>query len=148
MSDEKPQVKITPEEFRYMTLLNELTGAVVRDCIIEEDNNRVIFLVNPEDVGKAIGPKGFFVQRLRKILNKNIEIVGYSNNLEEQVRYALSPARIKEIKLSTRPDGSKILYVAVDPSDKGIAIGKNGRNVQRAKLILKRHFNIDSVIIA
>ncbi|MEL9909130.1 MAG: NusA-like transcription termination signal-binding factor [Desulfurococcus sp.] len=148
MSDEKPQVKITPEEFRYMTLLNELTGAVVRDCIIEEDNNRVIFLVNPEDVGKAIGPKGFFVQRLRKILNKNIEIVGYSNNLEEQVRYALSPARIKEIKLSTRPDGSKILYVAVDPADKGIAIGKNGKNVQRAKLILKRHFNIDSVIIA
>lgn len=148
MSDEKPQVKITPEEFRYMTLLNELTGAVVRDCIIEEDNNRVIFLVNPEDVGKAIGPKGFFVQRLRKILNKNIEIVGYSNNLEEQVRYALSPARIKEIKLSTRPDGSKVLYVAVDPADKGIAIGKNGKNVQRAKLILKRHFNIDSVIIA
>jgi len=148
MSKERPQVKITPDEFRYMALLNELTGATVRDCIVEEENNRVIFLVNPEDVGKAIGPKGFFVQRLKRILNKNIEIVGYSDNLEEQVKYALAPARIKEVKLTTRPDGSKVLYVAVDPADKGIAIGKNGKNVQRARLILKRHFDIDSVVIA
>jgi len=148
MSKERPLVKITPDEFRYMALLNELTGATVRDCIVDEENNRVIFLVNPEDVGKAIGPKGFFVQRLKRILNKNIEIVGYSDNLEEQVKYALAPARIKEAKLTTRPDGSKVLYVAVDPADKGIAIGKNGKNVQRARLILKRHFDIDSVVIA
>jgi len=148
MSKERPQVKITPDEFRYMALLNELTGATVRDCIVDEENNRVIFLVNPEDVGKAIGPKGFFVQRLKRILNKNIEIVGYSDNLDEQVKYALAPARIKEAKLTTRPDGSKVLYVAVDPADKGIAIGKNGKNVQRARLILKRHFDIDSVVIA
>jgi len=148
MSKERPQVKITPDEFRYMALLNELTGATVRDCIVDEENNRVIFLVSPEDVGKAIGPKGFFVQRLKRILNKNIEIVGYSDNLDEQVKYALAPARIKEVKLATRPDGSKVLYVAVDPADKGIAIGKNGKNVQRARLILKRHFDIDSVVIA
>lgn len=148
MSSEKPQIKITPEEFRYMALLNELTGAVVKDCIIDEENNRVIFLVNPEDVGKAIGPRGFFAQRLRRLLNKNIEVVGYGSSIEEQVRYALAPARVKEVKLATRPDGSRVLYVAVEPSDKGIAIGRNGKNVQRARLILKRHFNIDSVIIA
>lgn len=148
MSKEKGQVKITPDEFRYMALLHEITGAVVRDCIMDEAENRVIFLVNPEDVGKAIGPKGFFVQKLRKILNKNIEIVGYSENLEEQVRYALAPARIKEIKVTTKPGVERVVYVAVDPSDKGLAIGKNGRNVQKAKVILKRHFNIESLIIA
>lgn len=147
-NNDKPQVKITPEEFRYMALLNELTGTTVRDCIIDEENNRVIYLVAPEDVGRAIGPRGFFVQKLRKILNKNIEIIGYSDNLEEQVKLALMPARVREIKLVTRPDGSKVLYVGVDPADKGIAIGKNGKNVQRARLILKRHFGIDSVIIA
>ncbi|MFZ8791309.1 MAG: NusA-like transcription termination signal-binding factor [Thermosphaera aggregans] len=148
MSRERGQVKITPDEFRYMALLHEITGATVRDCIMDESENRVIFLVNPEDVGKAIGPRGFFVQKLRKILNKNIEIVGYSDNLEEQVKYALAPARIKEIKVTSRPGGEKVVYVAVDPSDKGLAIGKNGRNVQKAKIILKRHFNIDSLIIA
>ncbi|MEM4527983.1 MAG: NusA-like transcription termination signal-binding factor [Desulfurococcaceae archaeon] len=144
----KQQVKITPDEFRYMALLNEITGVAVRDCVIDEENNRIIFLVNPEDIGRAIGPRGFFVQQLRKLLNRNIEIVGYSDKLDEQIKYALAPARVKEVKLVTKPDGTKVVYVAVDPSDKAIAIGKNGKNAYRARLILKRHFNIDSVIIA
>jgi NusA family KH domain protein, archaeal len=145
---EKAQAKITPEEFRYMALLSELTNATVRDCIIDEDNNRIIFLVNPEEVGKAIGARGFYVQQLRRILNKNIEIVGYSDKMEEQVKLALVPARVTDMKLVNRPDGTKVLYVAVHPADKAIAIGKGGRNIQRLKLILKRHFGIDLVIIA
>lgn len=145
---DRGQVRITPEEFRYMALLSELTNTTVRDCIIENNNNRIIFLVNPEDVGKAIGPRGFFVQKLRKILNKDIEIVGFSDKLEEQVKLALAPARVKDMKLVTRPDGTKILYVAVNPADKALAIGRGGRNIQKVKLIMKRHFNIDSVIIA
>jgi len=145
---DKGQAKITPEEFRYMALLSELTNTTVRDCIIDEENNRIIFLVNPDEVGKAIGARGFYVQQLRKILNKNIEIVGYSDKLEEQVKLALQPARVTDMKLVTRHDGTKVLYVAVDPADKAIAIGKGGRNIQRLKLILNRHFGIDSVVIA
>jgi len=147
LSKAKPNVKITPEEFRYMALFSDLTGATVRDCIIENENNRIIFLVDPGEIRKAVGPRGFIVQKLKGLLNRNIEIVGYSSNLEEQVKYALMPARVNSIKLVNRPDGSKVLYVAVDPKDKAIAIGKGGRNVQRAKLILKRHFDIDSVVI-
>ncbi|MCC6040785.1 MAG: NusA-like transcription termination signal-binding factor [Desulfurococcaceae archaeon] len=147
MSKAKANVKITPEEFRYMALFSDLTGTTVRDCIIENESNRVVFLVDPGDIGKAIGPRGFLIRKLKSLLNKNVEVVGYSDNLEEQVKYALMPARVTGVKLVNRPDGSKVLYVAVDPKDKAVAIGKNGRNVQRARLILKRHFDIDSVVI-
>ncbi|WP_440058991.1 NusA-like transcription termination signal-binding factor [Thermogladius sp. 4427co] len=145
---EKPQVKITPEEFRYMTLLHELTGVHVLDCVIDDENNRIIFLVKPSEIGKAIGPKGIFVQTLKKMLNKNIEIVGYSDNIEELTKYALAPARVKEVKIAERPGGKKIVYATVEPGDKAIAIGKNGKNVARARLLLNRYFNIDTVIIA
>ena len=144
----KSSVKITAEEFRYMALFSEITGVTVRDCIIDNENNRVIFLVNPDEVGRAIGSRGFFVQRLSKILSKTIEVVGYSDKLEEQVKYALAPARVTDVRVVERPNGVKIVYVAVNPADKAIAIGKNGRNVQRARLVLKRHFGIDSIIIA
>jgi N utilization substance protein A len=147
LSKAKANVKITPEEFRYMALFSDLTGTTVRDCIIENESNRVLFLVDPGDIGKAIGPRGFLIRKLKSLLNKNVEVVGYSDNLEEQVKYALMPARVTGVKLVNRPDGSKVLYVAVDPKDKAVAIGKNGRNVQRARLILKRHFDIDSVVI-
>jgi len=143
----RSQIKITAEEFRYIALLNEYTNVFVRDCIVDEENNRIIYLVNPTDIAKAIGPKGIYVQKLRNLLNKDIEIIGYSEKLEEQAKYALAPAKVKEVKLANKPSGRKIIYVIVEPKDKGLAIGRNGRNVSRAKLVLKRYFNIDDVII-
>jgi len=141
-------IKLTPEEFRYMALLHELTGVHVRDCIVDEENGRIIFLVNPDEIGKAVGPRGVYVQKLRKLLGKNIEIVGFSENLEDAVRYSLAPARVREVKLVNRPGGKKVVYVSVEPKDKGLAIGRGGKNVARARIILKRYFGIDSVIIA
>jgi len=144
----KKQVKLTAEEFRYISLLHELTGVYVRDCIIDNEYNRIIFLVEPKDIGKAIGSRGMYIKQLRKLLNKNIEIVGYSDNLEELVKYALAPARVHEVRVVNKPGGKKTVYATVDPKDKGIAIGKNGKNTVRAKLILQRYFdNIDNVII-
>jgi N utilization substance protein A len=148
MSRSSKRIKIRPEELSYMALLNEVTGVHVRDCIIDEENNRVIFLVNPDEVGKAVGPRGINVQRLRKLIGKNIEIVGYSDDLEEQTRLALAPARVKEIRVVNRPGGRKLVYVSVEPNDKGIAIGRNGKNVARANIILSRYFDVDRVIIA
>jgi len=37
--------------------------------------------------------------------------------------------------------------VRVKEEQKGAAIGKGGRNVKRARLILQRLFNIDKVIV-
>lgn len=145
--ENKSQIKLTADEFRYIALLHELTGVFVRDCIVDEENNRLIFLVDPSSLGKAIGFKGGNIQKIRKILNKDVEIVGYSDKLEEQVRYALAPAKVKDVRLIERPGGKKVVYVTVDPNDKGIAIGKNGRNVEKATLILRRYFGVDSVII-
>ncbi len=144
----KGSIKLTPEEFRYMALLHEITGVHVRDCIIDEENDRIVFLVNPDEVGRAVGPRGVYVQKLRKLLGKNIEIVGYSDVLEEQVKYALAPARVKEVRVTNRPGGKRVVYVSVEPSDKGLAIGRGGKNVARARLILQRYFDVDSIIIA
>lgn len=119
----------------------------VRDCIVDGENNRIIFLVNAGDVARAIGLRGSNVQRLRKLLNKDIEIVGYSEDLAEQVKYALAPAKVREVKVVNRPGGKRVAYVIVDPSDKGIAIGRNGKNVSKATLILRRYFGIDGVVI-
>ncbi|MEZ0394667.1 MAG: NusA-like transcription termination signal-binding factor [Desulfurococcaceae archaeon] len=148
MASDRPQLKITPDELRYMALLHELSGVYVHDCIIDEENNRLIFLVDPNDIGKAIGPKGALIQRLRKLLNKNIEIVGYSEDLDKLVKFALAPARVREVKFQVRPDGRKVVYVSVEPSDKAIAIGKNGRNVSKARLIVRRYYGVDALVIA
>ncbi len=138
---------MTQKEIKYISLFQDVTGASVRDCIIDEDNNRIIFLVRPGEVGLAIGRGGINIKRLRKLLEKDIEVVEYAEKLEDLVANALMPARVKSVKLVKTANGRRVVYVTVDPKDKGIAIGKGGRNVSKAKLILKRYFDVDSVVI-
>ncbi|KSW11648.1 transcription elongation factor NusA [Pyrodictium occultum] len=139
-------IKLTAEEMRYMALLQDLTGAIARDCIVDNENNRVIFLVRPGDAGKAIGRRGSNINRLRKLLGKEIEVVEYADDLEAMVKNLFAPARILGVRVVQR-NGRKILYVTVDPNDKGRAIGKGGRKVSVARIVLKRYFDIDEIKI-
>ncbi len=131
-----------------MSLFQDVTRVVARDCIIDENNGRIIFLIDPQNMGVAIGKNGINVKRLKKLIGKDIEIVGYSENLEELVKNLMAPARVKNIKVVQSNSNRKTIYIYVDPQDMGMAIGKNGRNVARAKLILKRYMDIDNVIIS
>jgi NusA family KH domain protein, archaeal len=129
-----------------MSLFQQETGVTARDCVIDEENNRIIFLVDQDKMGVAIGRNGANVKRLEKRVGKSIELVGYSENLEELVKNLMAPARVKSIRVVQGND-RKTIYITVEPEDKGLAIGKAGRNVSRARLILKRYADIDSVVI-
>jgi len=145
--DEDLPVRLTSEELRFMALLHDITGVSARDCIIDDENNSIIFIVPPGTAGIAVGSKGRNVRRLSKILGRRIEIVEWADDLENFVKNIFIPARVLGITLNKTPDGRRVLYVKVNPKDKGIAIGKNGRNVNKAKLILKRYFDIDVVSV-
>ncbi|MCG2873146.1 MAG: KH domain-containing protein, partial [Acidilobus sp.] len=67
--------RISLEELRYISLLQDLTGAMVYRALEDGNDNRIIYLVDKNDVGKAIGRDGRNVKMLSKMLNKNIEIV-------------------------------------------------------------------------
>lgn len=141
-----PEVKLTSEELRYIALLQDLTGVSVHDCIVSEENNTVIYIVAPGQAGLAVGKGGANVKRLSKILGKRIEVVEYADDLEGLVRNLFLPARVLNTRLVS-VNSKKVLYVTVDPKDKGVAIGKDGRNVVKARLVLKRYYDIDVVSI-
>jgi N utilization substance protein A len=144
--DDLPEIRLTPEEMRYISLFQDITKAAVKDCIIDQENNRIIFLVDSKDMGMAIGKNGLNVRKLKNSLGKDVEIVAYSDNLDDMVKFLMAPARVRSIRL-VNSDSKKSVYVTVDPQDKGIAIGRSGKNVVRAKLILKRYMDIDNVVI-
>ena len=144
----KSGIRLGAEEMRYISLFQDLTGAIVKDCIIDEEGNRVIFLVRPGDMGIAIGKNGINIKRLTRLIGRNIEVVEYADSVEDLARNALAPARVKGVKVITTPVGKRVVYVSVEPKDKGIAIGRGGKNVNRARLILSRYYDIDSVVIS
>jgi len=140
-------IKFTSLEMRYIALFESITGATVKDCIVDDDLNRIIFVVKEGDVGMAIGKGGKNIHLLEKMTGRKHEIIEYSESPVQFIKNALKPALVKEIRLTERPDGKTIAVVSVNPRDKGVAIGKNGRNAERIRFLAKRYFQIQNVSI-
>jgi len=140
-------IKFTANEMRYIALFESITGATVRDCIIDEENNRIIFVVKEGQIGMAIGRKGKNIRLLERMTGKKHEIIEYSEDPVQFIKNALKPAKVQEVRITERPDGKKMAVVTVYPRDKGVAIGKNGRNAERLRFLAKRYFQIQNVSI-
>jgi transcription termination/antitermination protein NusA len=140
------EVKLTTEGIRYIALFESLTGAIARDCIVDEENDRVIFVVKNGDMGLAIGKNGNNINRVKKSIGKHIEIVEHSDDLNEFVANALQPVAVKKVQVVSK-DYKRMAYVEVMSKDKGLAIGKNGRNIQKAKVLVHRHYGLEDIII-
>jgi N utilization substance protein A len=107
----------------------------------------VIFVIKEGEAGIAIGKGGKNIALLEKITGKKYEVVEFSDDPAQLIKNALKPANIKEIRITRKLDGNMIAVVSVDGKDKGIAIGKNGRNAEKVRFLAKRYFNISNVLI-
>ncbi|MGD0250159.1 MAG: NusA-like transcription termination signal-binding factor [Thermoplasmata archaeon] len=140
-----PEITLDTETLGYIRLFEERTGARVKDCLEAED--KLVFLVYPGEVHKAVGPGGVLVDRLKGMLRKEIQVVEWSDDPELLVKnifYWYSPN-----KVDFGPKGKgRHATVTVDPSWKARAIGKAGKNLKVARAILLRHSDIVSVSVA
>ncbi len=139
-------IKFTSNEMRYIALFESITNANAKDCIVDEEQGRVLFVVSQGQLGIAIGKGGRNIHTLERMTGKKQEIIEYSEDPAQFIRNALKPADVKEVRITERPDGKSIAVVNVNPKDKGVAIGKNGRNAERLRFLSKRYFrNVVSI---
>ncbi len=136
-------VKLSEESIRYLTLFESLTGASVKDCIVQDE--KVIFVVKKGDMGIAIGRGGINVERAREIIGKKIEIVEHSDDPVEFITNIFKPIKIN-VKIIEKSN-KKIAVINVNPQYKGLLIGKGGKNINKAKELARRHHNIDDIVV-
>lgn len=130
-----------------MSLFQRMTGATARDCIIDEKANRIIFLVSKGQMGLAIGKSGSAVKSIERVVKRHVEVVEWSEDMVELVKNALNPKYVIDVRVTERLDGTKGIVVVVDPKKKGAVLGEGGKNAERLRLIVRRHFDIPSVQI-
>ena len=141
------KIKLTPDEFRLISLFQSITSASARDCIVDDKMERVIFVVNKGHMGLAIGKGGATIKQLQNVVAKKVELVEYSDEASDFIRNILNSEMVKEVKINERSDGSKQAVVFVDPKRKGVVVGREGRNAEKARLLAKRYFQISNVLI-
>ncbi|MHA1368430.1 MAG: NusA-like transcription termination signal-binding factor [Promethearchaeota archaeon] len=130
---------------QYISYFEGITRASVDDCLIMKD--RIVFVIKKRQAGLAIGKRGLNIKKARRELKKEIEIIENGETPEELIKNALAPARIKEITISKSNDGKDVAMVRIEPDQRGIAIGRGGVKIDRCRILLNRHFNIDDVIL-
>src|ERR687886_1858858 len=141
------RIKLTSDELRLMSLFQSVTSATARDCIVDEKMDRVIFIVNKGQMGLAIGKGGATIKQLQNVVGKKVELVEYSDDPSEFIRNILNTEMINEIKINDKIDGTKQAIVIVDAKKKGVVVGREGRNAEKARLLAKRYFQISNVLI-
>jgi N utilization substance protein A len=136
-------VTLSDRERQYLVRFEDETGATVRDCVVDEEYDRVLFLIEPGEMGLAIGPDGRNVDEMESLVGSRVELVEDADDAEHFVANALAPAVVTNVTISENDD--TVAYVEVPSDEKGAAIGAEGRNIDAARLLAKRHFEIDDV---
>jgi N utilization substance protein A len=113
---------------------------------MDDRNNRLIFVVNPGEMGLAIGKKGASIKKAMEVMGKKIEVVEYSPSPEQFLKNCFLPAQVTSVVIEQSDDGP-VAHVDVRPEDRGIAIGKEGKNIFKAKKLALRQHNISDVTL-
>ena len=108
-------IKLSLEQIRLISLFQKITKTTARDCLDDEKQNRIIFVVNQGKMGLAIGRGGSNIKNLQNILKRNIELVEHDDDPIKFLKNILNAKLISEIKLNTKTDGSSQAFVYVDP---------------------------------
>ncbi|MBX7057785.1 MAG: transcription termination factor NusA [Leptospirales bacterium] len=107
--------------------------------------SKVMVRSNRQDVdpvGACVGIKGVRIQSIvRELGNERIDIVNFSNDPEELIANALSPARVSEVRADSR--AREALVVTPDDSY-SMAIGNNGANVRLASQLTEYRLTVKS----
>ncbi len=138
------EIRLTAESIQYIALFENMTRAQILDCIPEEE--RLVYVVKQGDMGLAIGKNGENINRVKKALDKPIELVEYSDDPVTFVKNAFGPVSVNSVNILNK-NGKRLAYVEVPNKEKGLAIGRNGKNIEKVKMLARRHHNIEDVIL-
>lgn len=142
------KVKLSMDDMAMIARFEQITGAAAIDVVRDDEGERIIVVVREKQLGKAIGKGGVNVRAASDAFGRVVDVVEIAETAEEFVKSALAPARVEAVKIIEHRDGNKVASVTVKTEDRGIAIGRDGRNVARARILVKRHFDLDNVVIA
>ncbi|WP_233357320.1 NusA-like transcription termination signal-binding factor [Halococcoides cellulosivorans] len=136
--------RLDDEARRLAGAIDEATGGTVRDCVVEAD--RAIVLIAPEDMAQVIGEGGGRIRDLEERVGRDLKLVADAPTPEGLIGNALEPAAVGAVTIEDRED-ERVAVAQVDPADRGVAIGRDGRNVAAAETLAARHTDVDRVEI-
>ncbi len=129
------------QQIQLMNSLDAIARVNAKDCFVRGES--IVFLVPESQMRQAIGKNGSVVEKLKKMLGKNVELFEYNEDPKKFFEKAFYRAKINEIEISEK-EGSKAATIKVDGTNKRIILQNMGR-LKKIKELAERNYNIDEV---
>jgi len=124
---------------KSMSIFQSLTKSRLKDCI--ENEGMLTFIVDGNDIGKAIGKRGSNARMLENALNRKIKIVAFNPDVLQFVRNLVYPLKVADVS----EEEGVVTVRAADRQTRGFLIGRNAKNLRNTESIVKRHFGINEI---
>ena len=132
------KIKYDIDLMKIMQLFESLTHAKLKDCISGE---QLTFIVEENEIGKAIGKGGSNVRRLEELLKRKIKIVEFNPGITQFIRNFIMPLHVQDIN----EENSLITITGPDTKTKGLLIGRERKNIDNLKAVVKRYFEVEDI---
>lgn len=124
---------------KFMSMFERVTRSNLKDCF--ESNELLIFIVQPGQIGKAIGKSASNIKKLEQMFNRKIKIVEFNPQKIQFIKNIIYPLKIKEIE----DIEGIVTLTSGDSKTRGILIGRNAQNLRGTESIVKRFFEIQEI---
>jgi len=137
-------VKFDTETIRLINLFENISGAPVKDCLLDAEGNTLYFIIDEGKVGIAIGKNGSSVKNAERAMGKSIKIYEFSGDVSTFAKNLVP--QCKEVKIRTE-EGKTIVEIKVDTKDRAVVIGRDRKNLKVFKELLQRNHNVNDLVV-
>jgi len=137
------ETKIIYDEdtIRKMALFETITHSQLKDFFDDPVQERLVFIVLPGNLWRALGPKSSNVKKLENSFKRKIKIVEFSDNLIQFIKNMAHPLIVTEV---SEEDGIVTIHHE-DMQTKGLLIGKNAKNLRNLEKNVRRYFDVKEI---
>ena len=138
------EITIDNKIMGYIAMFERISHAELKECL--ENDDMVLFIVGEKRLAEIFNRNKNIVSELKEKVNKHILLAESSSDLLMFVKNLFYRYGVKEIDITWKENMTDIL-VAVETTEIGKAIGKEGRNIKLLKEAVGRFFPIHSLNI-
>ena len=139
-AEDMSKIVFDADTLKLMSFFESATRAKVKDCVSRD--SELVFVVEMNEMGKAIGRGGAHVRHLEKALKRRVKIVEFNPRVEEFVKNLVFPVQV----LGVHQEG-ELLHVVCEDRSKGLLIGRSASTLRWLESVVQRYFPITEIKI-
>ena len=128
------------ELIQLRAMFEKKTGAQLKDAFYDK-NEKLTFVVEAGEMGKALGKGKQNLFGLQDALGKKIRLVEYTDDRIEMIKRFIAPLQVKEVG----DEGEVVILYGPDMKTNGLLIGKQARNLRNLEWMVQKFHPVKEI---